>query len=210
MGATKRPDVDWVAAQAMYMTDTLPLAEIGKRFGVSAVAIHKRAKKEGWVKDLSRRVATGVREAVVNATLTKGASRASVNQKEATQRAVVAAAIEEGKEVVLRHQGLGKRIATNSGRLQAIVERQLDKLEADPEGKVDEKAFSFLTKAHDHIASASLKAVQIERQARGLDDMPADPNAPPSISITYYRSDRVLELKGGQRLTGEQLPIQTK
>lgn len=192
MGATKRPDVDWVAAQAMYMTDTLPLAEIGKRFGVSAVAIHKRAKKEGWVKDLSRRVATGVREAVVNAALTKGSSRASVNQKEATQRAVVQAAIEEGKEVVLRHQGLGKRIATNSGRMQAIIERQLSKLEEDPEGDVDEKAFSFLTKSHDHIASATLKAVQIERQARGLDDMPADPNAPPSISITYYRSDLVL------------------
>ena len=189
----KRPEVDWNAVQAIYRSDQLSNREIARRYQVTEAAIRARAKAEGWTKNLAHRVATGVKEAVLRGSFAKAPSHLrNKKNREATEQAVIAAAIQDGKEVVLRHQELGKRIATNSGRLQAIVERQLEILEKDQSGEIDEKAFSFLTKAHDHIASASLKAVAIERQARGLDDMPADPNAPPSISITYYRSDLVL------------------
>jgi hypothetical protein len=182
-----------VAVQAAYRADQISNREIARRYSVTEAAIRLRAKTEGWAKDLGHKVAIGVKDAVLRSSFAKSATQIRKGkEREATEHAVVQAAIQDGKEVVLRHQDLGKRIATNSGRLQAIVERQLEILERDPENPIDEKAFSFLTKAHDHIASASLKAVAIERQARGLDEMPADPNAPPSISITYYRSDLVL------------------
>lgn len=191
----KRPEVDWNAVQAIYRSDQLSNREIARRYQVTEASIRARAKTEGWTKNLAHRVATGVKEAVLRGSLAKAPSHLRNKKgREATEKAVVQAAIEEGKEVVLRHQELGKRISTNSGRLQAIVERQLEMLERDPENPIDEKAFSFLTKAHDHIASASLKAVAIERQARGLDDQILDPNAPPSISIVYYRADKVLKL----------------
>ena len=191
--AHKRPDIDWNAVQALYRADQISTREIARRYDITEAAIRLRAKSEGWAKDLGHKVATGVKDAVLRSNFAKSASQVrSSKARVATDKAVVNAAIQEGKEVVLRHQEFGKRIATNSGRLQAIVERQLELLERDPENPIDEKAFSFLTKAHDHIASASLKTVAIERQSRGLDDMPADPSAPPSISITYYRSDLVL------------------
>jgi hypothetical protein len=49
-----------------------------------------------------------------------------------------------------------------------------------------------LARAHEAITRATANTIQIERQARGLDDMPVDPTSPPSIRITYYRQDLVL------------------
>jgi hypothetical protein len=46
-----------------------------------------------------------------------------------------------------------------------------------------------------HLHHSLLKItdpLDVERKSRGLDELPADPKTPPSISITYYRSDLVL------------------
>lgn len=185
--ASKRPDIDWAEVRAFYMTGQLSNREIARRFGISDVAIVHRAKKEGWTKDLTRQVATGVKHAVLSASLAKGALRPGAKQK-ATEAAVVAAAIEDGKKIVLNHMQLGRLISENGQMLAEVIRRRIEMAD-----DLDEKALSFLARAHDSIAKAAATSVNIERQARGLDDMPADPNAPPSISITYYRSDLVLQ-----------------
>lgn len=206
MGA-KRPDIDWPEVRAFYMTGQLSNRELARRFGISHIAIQARAKKEGWVKDLSQRVATGIKQAVITASLPMGPSRVNGKQREAKEAAVVAAAIEDGKQVVLKHQGLGKILTKNSQAIAEIIEEQIAEVRRllnapPPEGlkPAEElrlyesltKRLTELSRAHDALARAAINSVQIERQSRGLDDMPADPNAPPSISITYYRSDLVL------------------
>lgn len=195
----KRPDVDWVAVQALYMADQLSMREIGRRYGVSNVAILKRAKKEGWSKDLSRRVVAGVKEAVVSSKLTtapksKVSRRETANQDRKVSN-IIKAAIEEGKAVVLKHQDVGKLLISNAERLAKLIEKKI--IELENQDSPDEGLLNSLTKAFQSLTIGTSNTIGIERQARGLDDLPADPTAPPSISITYYRQDLVLP-PGGQ------------
>lgn len=51
-----KPPTDWEAIEREYRGGMLSLAEIGRRYGVSHVAIVKRAKKREWTRDLSEKV----------------------------------------------------------------------------------------------------------------------------------------------------------
>jgi len=212
--AAKRPDIDWVAIQAIYRGDQLSTREIARRYGITETAIRLKAKAQGWTKDLARQVATGVKEAVLRGAFAKAPSHLRNKKgREATEKAVVAAAIEEGRLVVVKHQRLGSLLAENSQTIAEVIKEQIAEVRASlaedpPEDLTPKDQFArtvaltkrlaMLSKAHDSLARASVNAVAIERQARGLDEMPAEPNAPPSISITYYRSDKVLQLTNGK------------
>ena len=52
----KKPRVDWEAVERDYRAGVLTLREIGERYDCSHVAITKRAKKEGWVRDLAPKI----------------------------------------------------------------------------------------------------------------------------------------------------------
>lgn len=195
MAANSSRIIDWIAIQALYRGDQLSTREIARRYGVSDVAILKRAKKEGWAKDLAKEIATGVRNAVVceQFAIGPGANRRN-KLRAAKQDQVVKAAIEEGKIVVLRHMEDGKLLADNANRLAKIIRAKIEKLEAAPCDAETGELFT-LSRSLESIVRATVNTVEIERRARNLDDQPSDPNAPPSISITYYRSDKVLQVK---------------
>ena len=204
MGA-KRPDIDWVAVQALYLADHLSTRQIAKRYGISDVAILARAKREGWTKDLGRRVATGVKEEVIRASLADGpAKQRRAKDKSAKQAEIIKSAIEEGKITVLRHIADGRLVAGNGKKLAEIIRAKIDAILEKGAEKADEGVLFTLTRAHESVVRALSNTVAIERQARGLDDLPADPTAPPSISITYYRQDLVLP--GGQGVGLHQAP----
>lgn len=188
----KRPEVDWNAVQAIYRSDQLSNREIARRYQVTEASIRARAKTEGWTKNLAHRVATGVKEAVLRGSFAKAPfSLRNKKGREATEKAVVQAAINDGKEVVLRHMEAGRLLGDNANRLAAIIKAKIEVMEGDPAGSNLVELFT-LARSLEAIVRATTNTVAIERQARGLDDMPVDPNAPPSISITYYRSDLVL------------------
>jgi hypothetical protein len=65
--------VDWLAVEADYRPNKLSLRAIGEKYGCTEGAIRKRAKKEGWVRDLSEKIKSKAddlvrREAVRNST----------------------------------------------------------------------------------------------------------------------------------------------
>jgi hypothetical protein len=93
---------------------------------------------------------------------------------------------------VLKHQKLGRLLADNSSALAELIRSKIETIKADPEN-TDPGLLVALSRAHEAIVRATVNAVEIELKSRGLDDQPADPNAPPSISITYYRSDLTLQ-----------------
>jgi transposase-like protein len=78
------PKTDWERIEAEYRTGKLSVSEIGRQYGVSHTAINKRAKKEGWVRDLSekvrklvsaRLVSEGVSASTLSETVEKAAER---------------------------------------------------------------------------------------------------------------------------------------
>ena len=73
-----RPAIDWEAVEREYRAGVRSLADIGTEFGVSAPGILKRAKKDGWVRDLSAKIKAKA-DAKVNESLVND----SVNAKTA-------------------------------------------------------------------------------------------------------------------------------
>src|SRR5436190_2107321 len=49
-------NVNWVKVEKAYRAGILPVSQIAKQCGLSSTAIHKRAKKQGWERDLTARV----------------------------------------------------------------------------------------------------------------------------------------------------------
>jgi nucleotidyltransferase/DNA polymerase involved in DNA repair len=54
--ATERKSVDWEAIEREYRAGQLTVVEIGRQHGLSRTAINKRAKRDGWTRNLADRV----------------------------------------------------------------------------------------------------------------------------------------------------------
>ena len=57
--------IDWTAIERHYRANELSLNEIAKRYGVSRPGIQKRAEREGWVRDLSKKIDQATQNKVV-------------------------------------------------------------------------------------------------------------------------------------------------
>jgi hypothetical protein len=53
---TERKSVDWEAIEREYRAGQLTVVEIGRQHGLSHTAINKRAKRDGWTRNLADRV----------------------------------------------------------------------------------------------------------------------------------------------------------
>lgn len=107
-----RPAIDWEAVEREYRAGVRSLADIGTEFGVSAPGILKRAKKDGWVRDLSAKIKAKA-DAKVNESLVNDA----VNAKTAvSERQTI-----ESNAQMLADKLLGQR--ADIARARATVQR---------------------------------------------------------------------------------------
>lgn len=51
-----KEDIDWLAVENDYRPNILSLRAIGEKYGCTEGAVRKKAKKEGWVRDLSEKI----------------------------------------------------------------------------------------------------------------------------------------------------------
>lgn len=184
--AAKAKPVDWVAVEVEYRTGVLTNTAIGKNHGISHTAVQKRAKADGWTRDLSKRI-DAAREAKVSRTIV---SAKVSEQRSATEAAVVQANADLQSGIILKHrtdiQALRTAIAAMSGELGALASSDLqDALELVLDEKTKdatEKRAAALEKAYhaamalgsragagQKLASALGILIEKERQAFGID-----------------------------------------
>lgn len=94
-GATTRRKIDWEAVERDYRTGRHTLRELERLHGVSYAEISRRAKKDGWTKDLR----DAIKQATDAAVLLENVSKA---QKDITETVLIAA--ELNKQVILGHR----------------------------------------------------------------------------------------------------------
>jgi hypothetical protein len=85
-----RLKTDWAKLSVHYRAGKRPLRDIGKEFGVSEAAIRKRAKVEGWPRDLSDRIQAKADDLVRKSMVRNhciGASELTVEDENATIQA---------------------------------------------------------------------------------------------------------------------------
>ena len=111
-----KDDVDWGAVERHYRAGVKPVAEISREYGVSRPAIEKRADKEGWVRDLSKKIEAATQNKVVAAVAAKMvadqvAGPAAATKKASQEKAYVdaysdaAAAVDNDQRRVLDVEG---------------------------------------------------------------------------------------------------------
>lgn len=115
----KRNRVDWDAVKHDYSTGILSDRALGSKHSVSHTAIQKRAKVEGWTKDLTARIRQKAEDKVAKDEVAKEVASESA----ATERQVIDANAEMLANVIRGHR-------KDVGRLRGVVSILLEKIEA--------------------------------------------------------------------------------
>lgn len=116
--AKKKPD--WERIESDYRAGLLSVREIAASQGVSHVAIAKRAKKEGWERDLNAKIKAKADALVTTRTVTKEVT----SEQAVTDRAIV-----EANAEVIANIRLGHR--SDIRRARTLCMSLLEELEAE-------------------------------------------------------------------------------
>ena len=172
---TERKSVDWEAIEREYRAGQCSVAEIGRRFGISHPAILKRAKRDGWTRNLAAKVREAVTAKLVTSEVTGAAG----------QRETIEAAAARVVQVIREHR-------TSIGRAQRLVKALFGELEEATENRDEiDEAIEAESRDEDkgkrrammlravalpsrsgvivNLSGALKTLVALERQAFGLD-----------------------------------------
>ena len=119
---TSRPAVDWEAVEKAYRAGVRSLKDIGKEFGVSDAGIIKRAKRDGWTRDLSAKI-----QAKADALVSEREVSAEVSErtKKAEREVIEANATMLADRVINQRTDISRARATVQ-RLWSMVDAELD------------------------------------------------------------------------------------
>jgi hypothetical protein len=115
----KKP-TDWERIEADYRAGLLSVREIAATHGITHGAINKRAKRDGWVRDLSAKIKAKAEELVSK----REVSTAVSTERVATDRAIIEANAEVIANVRLAHRKDIGRARTLAMDLLAELEEQ--------------------------------------------------------------------------------------
>lgn len=181
---TKQPD--WEAIERAYRAGVLSVREIASAHEVSHTAINKRAKREGWDRDLKAKI-----KAKADALVSKREVSTEVSSKQAeTERQIIELNAEVIANIRMAHRGdisRGRRLTNKlldeleslteeQGTIKELIEQLKDGDHEDGEAMADvlalAKKMSALparTKTMRELAETLKTLVALERQAYDLD-----------------------------------------
>lgn len=189
-----RKQIDWDLVEVQYRAGVRSLKDIGEEFGVSDAGILKRAKRDGWTRDLAAKI-----KAKADAKVSAAAVSAEVSvAKAANEAAVVEANAENQAQIRIAHRQdiartrrlfytlLSDLEVVSDGEGQEVIEKMTEILETPPDGESAEAAakrvdrmrkklnelFDMSTRIDGakKVTEMLEKLVRLERQAHGIDD----------------------------------------
>ena len=202
--ATKKPAIDWEAVETQYRAGIRSLKDIGAEFGVSDAGILKRAKRDGWERDLKAKIQAKadakVSAALVSAEVSAEAklTEALVIETEATVQARIRLA---HRTDIARSRGLAMKLLaelehhTDHGDLYERLEELLYGEEPDQDGgkerhrkmtEVFQKAMSLSgrTKTMKDLGDTLKTLIALEREAFGLASVADGGDKPPAAALS--------------------------
>lgn len=173
---------DWEALEVDYRAGTASIRELARKYDVSDTAIRKKAKADGWERDLTEKVQERVRSKLVRTEVRTLNAREPVR----TEAEIIEAAAETAVQVVQIHRRDVRHGRTICAALFAELQDTSNNRELIAESIGSEtqddlsptrrnqmmKAISLPTRARAMLdLSAAMKnLVAVERQAFSLDD----------------------------------------
>lgn len=189
---------DWERIETEYRAGILSTREIASASGVSHTAINKRAKKDGWVRDLKAKIQAKADELVSRRVVSTEVS----SQRAATERQIIEANAERIAQVRGEHRVDIQRVRSLALTLLGELESQSASLEdlqtlgdllrseddngQDRRNDLYQKIISTPGRVDSakKVAETLKHAITMEREAYGLDDKkPIEP--PGEITISF-------------------------
>jgi len=172
-GRAKRPDIDWAEVERHYTAGLLSIPSIAKLVDCSHEAVRKRAKAEGWVRDLHGELKSRAERQAINEDVGVDPRKAELSEDEAEKAAEVVAG------VLRKHKAASDEVISGARALLAAA------MAVDDEGKplLEPKVRSQLVR---DASVAIAKAAPLERLSHGL-DVHHDASAPNSVKIEVGR-----------------------
>lgn len=167
----KRTRHDWAAIEEEYRAGQKTIRAIAEQHGLSDTAIRKRAKQDGWMRDLSDKVRREVRTKLVREQV----------RTDATDEEIIEAAAGTGAGIIQQHRS---RIAKASG----LADKMLTELEsATGDVDISKRATTLRT-----LADTIERVVKLERQAYSLDEQGGpDPDVLPDALSATEKARRI-------------------
>lgn len=177
--SSKPTSVDWESIEKEYRAGQLSLRAIASAHGVSDTAIRKRAKRDGWKRDLTRDVRQRVKaESVRSSVRTANAEDDEEVVQAAAARGVGIiqthrTSIRRGRTVVSLMLGELEAECSQKSLLEELADQHID--EAELKGQAANairKAISLPSRAATvrDLSQAMQRLIGLERQAYNLDE----------------------------------------
>lgn len=210
-----KPAPDWERIEADYRAGVLSLREIAAPYKVTEGAIRKRAKRDGWERNLEARIHEKA-ESLVR----KAAVRNEVRSAQAvSEREIIEANAERIAQVRGEHRADIQRVRTLGLNLLAELEGQTaqpemlaqlgELLRAPDEAGMDKlndlyrKVISTPSRVDSakKVAETLKHAIGMEREAYGLatEDKPQKPGSEPAGSAVALTNEQLLAIAGSRR-----------
>ena len=125
MGVTAARTIDWERIELDYRAGVKTLRQIAEENDVTHGAINKRAKRDGWERDLSAKIVAKAESLVSKAEVSKQVSIEAL----VTERAVIEANAQAIADVILSHRKDIQRNRSLAGKMLSELEAQTN----DPE-----------------------------------------------------------------------------
>lgn len=199
-----KPPPDWERIEAEYRAGLLSLREIAAPFKVTEGAIRKRAKRDGWERDLGPKI-----QAKADALVRKDAVRAEVrNRAAASERDIVDANATAVATVILAQRTDITRSRTLAMKLMSELEAQtgnfpglvaLGEILRQPDDNGADKLNDLYraiislperTKTMKALAESLKNLIALEREAFNIDGAPPPPPSGTTDWTTIAPEDR--------------------
>ncbi|WP_039031994.1 hypothetical protein [Leclercia adecarboxylata] len=204
--------LDWEVIETAYRAGLLSVREIAAQHGVTHTAINKRAKKEGWERDLNAKI-----KAKADALVSKReVSRQVSSERVVSERQLIEANAEVIANVRMEHRSDIRRARTLTNSLLEELESECSDVDAlnqlgEMLRREDDKGMDKLNdlyhkiislpgrvKAMKDLADSLKNLIALERQAYSLDDPEAGKQSPIGDKSDDDLTRRIQELMHGK------------
>jgi hypothetical protein len=150
---------DWESISRLYRAGVRSLRDIGSEFGVSEGAIRKRAKKEGWPRDLSEKIKARAEEKVRIDSVrngTQGASEAQIVEANAAVQA----------DIIIAHR-------TDVPRKRELVNKLFAEVEAitDEPALIEQLTTALGSGDMESLAAVARKVASLPARIKGVAEL---------------------------------------
>lgn len=170
----RRSDIDWEKVERLYVAGHLTIKEIAAECAVSDSQVRARARKEGWLRDVSGAVRerTKAKIAAIDVSaLVEQSAQESAQKSAALIRNAIEQASDVAAGVIVRHRADIRLQQERAQRLESLLDEKM--------GGAESIADVFkLAQTYKALIESKSKLIDKEREAFNINDAPTADDAP--------------------------------